>query len=46
MPSCFNCREKTEEGLKVKHKDKIKWMCDSCFFGYQLERENKNETGK
>ena len=40
---CFNCKEKTDELIKVWQKGKIRWWCDMCYKGYLIETKKEVE---
>jgi hypothetical protein len=42
---CYNCKQK-ENLIKVRHKGKLKMMCDSCLSGYRIYLEEKKLTQK
>ena len=42
QPKCFFCKYPEKYLIKVKHKEKIRWMCDSCYDGYlDYKKEQK-----
>lgn len=38
---CFNCKERTDDLIKVRQKGKIRWWCDTCITGYKEEKNEK-----